>query len=106
MAARWTIKRDRNGEFVAIIRFSAADGGTDDAHVGAVGASRRQALARAAVLARQLTESPVFVAVAPPGTAAAIKAIHALATSKDVRKTLERYTGRGARRLARALKVW
>lgn len=106
MAARWHLKREPNGEYIATIRFSAADGGVDDAHVGAVGASRRQALARAAVLAKQLTESPVFVAVAPPGTAAAIKAIHALATSRDVRKTLERYTGRGARRLARALKVW
>ena len=101
--ARWTIKRNpRGGGFIATIEFDAGP----PAHVGAAGSSERQALARAAVLARQLTESPVFAAVAPPGTAAAIRAIHALATSKDVRATLERYTGRGARRLARALKFW
>lgn len=107
MAARWHLKRDpRTGEWVATIRFAASDAGEPDAHVGATGTNRRQALARAAVLARQLTESPIFVAVAPPGTAAAIRAIHAVATSRDVRATLEKYTGRGARRLARALKVW
>lgn len=98
----WSVRRTPNGQHVALIRFSAGP----PAHVGAVGASRAQALQRAAVLARQLADSPVFAAVAPPGTGAAIKAIHALATSRDVRRTLSRYAGPGARRLARALKFW
>lgn len=102
--ASWKIKRGPNG-VVAIVRFSA--GAPGPAMVGAAGATERQALARATVIAKQIAESPIFQAVAPPGTAAALKAINAIATSKDIQATLAKYSGPGARRLARAIRrLW
>lgn len=71
--------------------------------VGAEGVNARQALARAAIAMRAIAESPVARAALPPGTAAAIEAIHALATSRNIHRTLRKYGGAGARRLARAL---
>lgn len=100
--AHWKIRRTPDGH-VAIVRFRTGDGPNGIATVSAIGADEGDALARAAVLAKQITESPIFAAVAPPGTAAAIKAISAIAKSKDVRAALSRYAGPGARRLASAL---
>ena len=100
----WRIRRTRDGA-IAIIRFQAGPEGP--ASVIAGGPGEREALARAAVLAKQIATSPVFQAVAPPGTAAAIQAISELAKSKDLRKALSKYAGPGARRLAKAIrKFW
>jgi hypothetical protein len=103
----WKIRRAADGGFVAIIRFRTGDGPHGIATVSALGAAEGDAIARAAVLANQLASSPIFNAVAPPGTAAAIRAISAIAKSKDVQRTLSKYAGPGARRLAKAIrKFW
>jgi hypothetical protein len=101
----YDVREIPNG-YIAIIQFPIASGMGAVGEPGAVimgGDNPRQALARAAVLADQITNSPIFAAVAPPGTAAAIKAIKALAKSTDARRLLRRFAGPGAERLARTL---
>lgn len=71
--------------------------------IGAEGTTPREALARAAIAMKTIAASPAARAVLPPGTAAAIAAIHHLSTAPNVRAALANYGGRGARRLARAL---
>lgn len=100
--AQWKIKTSNgggrwNGEITVLA-------GAYPIVLGAEGKSPAQALARAAVIADQLTQSPIFAAVAPPGTMAAIAAIKALASSKDLRRTLRKFGGPGAQRLARSLR--
>lgn len=95
----WKVRRTPDG-WRADIEFRLAGLGCA---VGADGPSQRQALARAAAIANQLAQSPILAAVAPPGTAAAVKAISALAKSRDVRAALSRFRGPGARRLARSI---
>lgn len=105
MSGRVTYQTRRvPGGHVAIVRFHTGGPGADT--VGASGKSAREALARAAVLANQIASSEVFQAVAPPGTAAAIKAIAALSKAPDPVQLLGKYAGPGARRLARKLKFW
>lgn len=103
----WRIRRLPTGEWVAMIRFRTGDGPYGVATVSGMGAGQSEAITRAAVLANQIASNPVFAAVAPPGTAAAIKAISAIAKSKDVQRTLAKFAGPGARRLAKAIrKFW
>lgn len=105
-ATSWKIRRVPDG-YVAIVRFRTGDGPNGIATVSAIGGGEQDALKRAAILAEQITQSPIFAAVAPPGTRAAIKAISEIAKSKDVRKAMRKYVGPGARRLARAIrKFW
>lgn len=105
-ATTWKIRRVPDG-YVAIVRFRTGDGPSGIASVSALGAGEADALKRAALLAEQISQSPIFAAVAPPGTAAAIKAISAIAKSPDVKATMRKYVGPGARRLARAIrKFW
>lgn len=102
----WRIRRVPQG-YVAIIRFRTGDGPYGVASVSGMGAGEGEAIQRAAVLANKIASNPIFASVAPPGTAAAIKAISAIAKSKDVQRTLAKYAGPGARRLASVIrKFW
>lgn len=96
----WKIRRTQDG-YVGVIRF---DAGAGPVAVMAGGGNERQALARAAVVANQIAQSPIFQAVAPPGTGAAIKAISMIAKSKDVQRVMRKFAGPGARRLAKVLR--
>lgn len=67
------------------------------------GPDKQAAVHRAAILADQITSSPIFQAVAPPGTMAAVKAIKFIAGSKDVQAIASKFVGPGAKRLIGAL---
>lgn len=97
MAIRWSIRR-RPGVTLGCVE---VPGGLAPVRIVTSGRDDREALDRAAVIAKQLVNSDVFKAVAPPGTAAAVAAISYLARSRDVRSALARFRGPGARRLAR-----
>lgn len=96
---QWKLRRIADG-WEGSIRFPVGD---LPMSVGAEGRTQREAIARAAIAAKQIAESPVMRALLPPGTTAALSAIEQLAKSPNVRATLERFAGPGARRLARAL---
>lgn len=78
-------------------------------HVKAVGVKKADAFARASEIAQGITENPVLAAVLPPGSGAAVQAVThiagAVASGKasEVASALGKYTGEGAKRLARWL---
>ena len=83
------------------------DGGR--ATVKAKGKTPADATMKAAALAQSMLKNPIFQAVAPPGSAAAVKAIGMLAhgfKSGRVQKVLKKFSGRGAKRLVKKLKFW
>jgi len=108
MTARVNIKPYRGGYVGSIA--AAAPGVPGVVRVSAIGASRADALANAALLAERIASDPVMAAILPPGTANAIKAAKGLAAAA-IRgpRTLRRFwgglRGNGERRLAKALHV-
>lgn len=83
------------------------DGGY--ARVTARGKTPAHATMKAAALAQSMLKNPIFQAVAPPGSAAAVKAIGMLARGfqrGDVKRVLKKFTGKGAKRLVKKLKFW
>lgn len=83
----------------------SAAGVPQKATVSTKGSTPPDALHRASALADQITSSPIFQAVAPPGTAAAISAIKDIASSGPA-KVAEKYVGEGAKRLLSAVSSW
>jgi len=73
--------------------------------VSAKGASQKSALNRAAGIAEQLLDNPLLQAALPPGSGAAISAVKMMAKSGPG-KALAKFTGKGAKRIADALKFW
>jgi len=79
------------------------------ASVTAKGRTPAHAAMKAAALAQSMLKNPLFAAVAPPGSAAAVKALGLLARgfqSGDVQKVLKKFSGKGAKRLIKKLKFW
>lgn len=65
------------------------------------------ALAKAASVAQMIAANPLMAAVLPPGTGSALKAVVALSKSAaagKLRKAAKKYSGKGAKRLIKALK--
>lgn len=73
--------------------------------VQAKGATKGAALNRAAGIAESLLDNPILQAALPPGSGAAISAVKMLAKS-GIAKGLKNLTGKGAKRIASALKFW
>ncbi len=71
----------------------------------AQGETKADALASAAALAQRLANNPLLAAAMPPGTAAAVAAMSKIATSAAAGK-VTKVVGKGAKRLAKALKFW
>lgn len=99
LTAKWSVKR-RGDMWIGTIVVTA---GELPVSVGADGTTPRQAIARAAILMRELSRSPIAAAVLPPGTELAVEAIRRLATAKDLGRAMRNIGGKGARRLVRAL---
>lgn len=95
----WRIRRTPDGHEATITIPTEAS----PVSISAIGFDEKAALSTAASVANQLAKNPIFQAVAPPGTAAALKAINLLAKSKVASKVLSTFAGPGARRLASAL---
>lgn len=69
--------------------------------------TRAGALAKASAYAERIANNPILAAALPPGTGKAIKIISVLAKSAaagKLEKAAKRLTGKGARRLVKALK--
>jgi len=73
--------------------------------VKAKGSTQKSALNRAAGIADQLLDNPLLQAALPPGSGAAIAAIKDIAKSGPA-KGLAKYAGKGAKRIADAIKFW
>ena len=73
--------------------------------VKAKGSTQKSALNRAAGIAESLMDNPLLQAVLPPGSGMAVSAIKMLAKT-GVTKGLKKVTGKGAKRLAKALMFW
>gem|GEM_PF-4890002 len=77
--------------------------------VRARGRTKADALSNAAGIAGQIASSPVLQAVLPPGASNAIGAVKMLSKYAKVGKldkALGKIAGKGAKRLAKALKFW
>jgi hypothetical protein len=98
---RWNLK-PVGDHWEATLVFEA---GAHPATVTTKGASPPDALHRATILADQITSSPIFKAVMPPGTGAAISAIKDIASSGPG-KVAAKYAGEGAKRLISAVSHW
>lgn len=109
MRATWKMKKlpDGTWEGVIVLPFDpAAVPGGGGAIVQARGATRADALGKAAVIARQALESPALQALLPPGAGVALKAAGALAKAAKVGKlgaAVSRFTGPAMRRLGKVL---
>lgn len=89
------------------LKMKLRDGGW--AKVTAKGRTPAHATMKAAALAQSMMTNPIFQAIAPPGSAAAVKAIGMLARGfqrGDVQSVLKKFTGKGAKRLYKKLKFW
>lgn len=93
---RYRVRKHPAGGHVATIEIPC---GKSPAVISMGGDNALDAIMRAQKLAEQITSNPVFAAVAPPGTALAVKAIGMLASNPTAR-TLGKFAGRGARKLA------
>ena len=71
--------------------------------ISTTGRKRVDALLAAATAAKAIASNPLLSAVLPPGTPLAIEAITRIAKSPTA-KTLRRFAGPGAKRLASALR--
>jgi hypothetical protein len=100
---RYNHRRAPSGAHVVTLTYDphTISGRSMPIHVGAEGATAKQAITRAAVALRALSSNPVAAAIMPPGTALAIEAINRLVSSSDIKRTVSRFAGKGARRLAR-----
>ncbi len=76
---------------------------------GPAATTKAGALAQAAGIANQIANNPLLAAAFPPGTGVAVKAISKLAIAAakgKAGKILKKLTGKGAKRLVKALKFW
>jgi len=125
---RWQVKRTGDGgyEGVVILPTSLAQLArhpSNDLHVTRPSYLRRTkplavratsntkagALAHAAGIAQRIASNPLLQAALPPGSAQAIKAIDYLSKSAAAGKLAsasKKIVGKGAKRLAKALKFW
>jgi len=78
-------------------------------HAKGVGVKKADAIARAGAMAESIAENPLLAAVLPPGTGVAVKAASEIASAvasgkaSAVAGVLGKYTGDGAKRLAKWL---
>lgn len=98
--------KKQKGGYLATVYLDCGDGGFE-----AKGFAKTQAgaIMKAASLASSLESNPIFQAIAPPGTLASIKAARMLAKglkAGSALKVLKKFSGKGAKRLAKKLKFW
>jgi len=126
---RWTTRRTGNGSYEGTIilptSFSQIVRAPGNEHVRARrpdllrrtkpiavtarGPSKAHALAQAASVASRIANNPLLQAALPPGSSQAIKAIDYLSKSAAAGKLAsasKKIVGKGAKRLAKALKFW
>ena len=105
---KWKLKRRGPDKWVGTIVMPTMGPGRGLAVSSAAG-SKAQALAQAAGIASQIANNPLLQAALPPGTGLAVKAMGKLASSAaagKAGKVLKKLTGKGAKRLVKALKFW
>jgi len=98
--------KKKKGGYVATIYLDCGDGGFA---AKGMAKSPAGAIMKASALASSLESNPIFQAIAPPGTLASIKAARLLAKglkAGSALKVLKKFSGKGAKRLAKKLKFW
>lgn len=103
--AKWMVRRVGPDRFEGTIVINIGGAGSALAPVAikTKGRSKREAISRAASVAKAITQNPLVASVLPPGTGLAVEAISRLAKSKDIGAALQSFKGEGAKRLANAL---
>lgn len=105
---RWKVVPRKGGGFSGVIELPMQlPTGPMTVPVEARGATRREALSSAAGLASKLLDNPVLKAALPPGSGAAIEATKLLAKyagAGKLAKGMKLLTGKGAKRIGKALK--
>ena len=77
--------------------------------LSAKASTQAKALKKASSVADMITSNPILKAALPPGSGVAIKAIKHLskaAIKGKLKKAAKKIVGKGAKRLAKALKFW
>lgn len=108
---KWKIKRRGPDTWVGTIVLPRGAGGMARglSVIGPVAATKADAISQAAAIANQIASNPLLQAAFPPGTGVAVKAIGRLAAAAAKGKAgrlLKKLTGKGAKRLVKALKFW
>ncbi len=112
MKLKWEMRKLRGGGYAGIIMLPTGrmPGRRKKVlRVQATSKSKSSALLKAAGIAASIAENPIMQSVLPPGSSKAIRAVAKLAAAAKVgklEKTLLKYTGKGAKRLAKKLKFW
>ncbi len=118
MSIKWAMRRHPDGTYTGEIYVPIMQMGggikylkTMSAQPGSPAAptSKGAALSQAAGLAQKIIGNPLLQAALPPGTGVAVQAIKKLADSEAVGKlasAAKDIVGKGAKRLASALKFW
>lgn len=107
---KWKLKRRGPDLWVGTIvlpRGSGLPGGL--AVTGPQAKTKAGAILQAASIANQIASNPLLQAAFPPGTGVAVKAMGKLAAAAakgKAGKLLKKLTGKGAKRLVKALKFW
>ncbi len=106
---RWTLRRMPGGDYEGEIYLPMIGQNGACLPVRARGKTKADALNNAAGIAQQIASSPVLQAVLPPGASNAIGAVKMLSKFAKVGKldkAMGKLVGKGAKRLAKALKFW
>ena len=111
MKLKWELRKLRGGGYRGVITLPTGRGrrGKRALRIQATSKSKSSALLKAAGIAASIAENPIMQSVLPPGSSKAIRAVAKLAAAAKVgklEKTLLKYTGKGAKRLAKKLKFW
>lgn len=110
---RWTMRKLPSGDTEAMIT-CVPTGTLPSGHpagkpirLRAVSRTKAGALLKAASVAQMIANNPLMKSVLPPGTGAALSAVVKLSKSAaagKLERAAKKYTGRGAKRLIKALK--
>lgn len=111
MKLKWEMRKLRGGGYAGIIMLPTGRAGRRKRilRIQATSKSKSSALLKAAGIAASIAENPIMQAVLPPGSSKAIRAVAKLAAAAKLgklEKTLLKYSGKGAKRLAKKLKFW
>ncbi len=117
MSVQWTMQKLPTGNWAGMITMVPDCNGQGDVAravrqgmpIKLVAKSRTKAgaLAKASAYAEQIANNPILAAALPPGTGKALKIISVLSKSAaagKLEKAAKKLTGKGAKRLVKALK--
>jgi len=117
MSVQWTMQKLPSGDWAGMITLVPTSNGQGamartlrrgrPIKMVAKSRTRAGALAKASAYAERIANNPILAAALPPGTGQAIKVISVLAKSAaagKLEKAAKKLTGRGAKRLVKALK--